>query len=253
MLFGIYGSLLIITQYLQNVRGYSAEVAGLLLLSMTVPTVIAAPTAGRIVGRVGARLPTLCGVGAIAIGLAILAVTTGQTIVFTLVGLAFVGVAGGLAVAPATSIAMGSIDPERSGMASGILSVQRALGSTAGFAIMGSILAATVAATLPSDFGHTLTNAAERNTAVQAVVKSAEPNGFVSLVGPSQPLPISVSQEQALLAEADSAFVAGIRLSMIPALMLVLAAFSVGFRVFPHGHRATEESETEEAEELDRG
>ncbi len=37
-------------------------------------------------------------------------------------------------------------------MASGIMSAQRALGSTAGFAIMGSVLAAVVAATLPAKF-----------------------------------------------------------------------------------------------------
>lgn len=251
VLFGIYGSLLIITQYLQNVRGYSAENAGLLLLAMTVPTVIAAPTAGRIVARVGARIPVLCGVASITTGLAVLALTTGGNIGFTLVGLALVGVAGGLAVTPATSIAMGSIEPERSGMASGILSVQRALGSTAGFAIMGSILAATVASVLPSDFASTLPSASERSAAVSAVVQSAEPNGFVALIGPSKPLPINVSQEQTLLAAADSAFVTGIRLAMAAGFVVTLFAFVVGFRVFPHGERATEESELDEAEALD--
>ena len=48
-----------------------------------------------------------------------------RLLVVTLVALAFLGTAAGTAVAAATTEAMGSIPPERSGMASGILSSQR--------------------------------------------------------------------------------------------------------------------------------
>jgi hypothetical protein len=80
-------------------------------------------------------------------------------------GLALVGGAGGLAVTPAKSVAMTLIPQDRSGMASGILSAQRALGSTAGFAIMGSVLAAVVALTLPGKFEPYLPNEQQRDDA----------------------------------------------------------------------------------------
>src|SRR5829696_3779838 len=40
ILFSVYGLLLVITQYLQNIRDYSPERAGVLLLAFTVPTII---------------------------------------------------------------------------------------------------------------------------------------------------------------------------------------------------------------------
>ncbi|OWY61507.1 hypothetical protein B7486_63425, partial [cyanobacterium TDX16] len=150
VLFAIYGTMLMITQYLQNVRGYSPQEAGFLLVSMTLPTVVSAPFVGRISARVGPRLPTLVAVSSVLVGTAVLALTTGGWIGLTCIGLAFVGVGGG-GVAAVTGIAMTSVSEDRAGMASGILSVQRALGSTAGFAIMGSILAAVVSLTLSSD------------------------------------------------------------------------------------------------------
>src|SRR5262245_37795706 len=77
-------------------------------------------------------------IGSVALGTGILAVSRADVLPVTLIGIAFVGISGGLGVASATSVAMGHIAPDRSGMASVILSVQRGLGSTAGFAIMGS-------------------------------------------------------------------------------------------------------------------
>ena len=55
-------------------------------------------------------------------------------------------------------------------MASGILSAQRALGSTAGFAIMGSVLALTVAAVLPNKLEPLVASPSARDQIVDQVV-----------------------------------------------------------------------------------
>ncbi len=55
VLFAVYGMLLIITQYFQNVEAYSPEKAGFLMLAFTLPTVVLSPLSGRIAGRVGGR------------------------------------------------------------------------------------------------------------------------------------------------------------------------------------------------------
>ena len=60
-LFCAYGTLLVITQYFQNVRDYSPEGAGLLLLSFSLPSMVFAPIAGRLAARFGGRRPALVG------------------------------------------------------------------------------------------------------------------------------------------------------------------------------------------------
>ena len=60
-LFCVYGTLFIITQYFQNVRTYSPERSGVLILAMTIPTIILSPLTGRVVAQRGARTPTLIG------------------------------------------------------------------------------------------------------------------------------------------------------------------------------------------------
>src|SRR5262249_19065830 len=72
-LFCVYGTLFIVTQYFQNVRAYSPEQTGFLMLAMTIPTVILSPLTGRVVSARGARLPTLFGLACAVFGTAIFA------------------------------------------------------------------------------------------------------------------------------------------------------------------------------------
>ncbi len=238
VMFCVYGTLLIVTQYFQNVRGHGPTLTGVLMISMTAPSIVAAPLAGRMVGRYGARLPTLLGVGSICIGTALLVVSTGGPIVWTLVGLALTGVAGSLAVAPATAIAMRAVPEARSGMASGIISVQRALGSTAGFAIMGSILAAVVSLTLPTTLAPDLPDRAELDRVVEVIVEDANPRAVTSLIGPGKPLPPEVDRDDRLVDAADEAFVAGLRAAWGLGFAAVAIAFVAGWVVFPRGRSA---------------
>jgi EmrB/QacA subfamily drug resistance transporter len=235
VMFCVYGTLLIVTQYFQNVRGHGPTLTGVLMISMTAPSIVAAPLAGRMVGRYGARLPTLLGVGSICIGTALLVVSTGGPIVWTLLGLSLTGVAGSLAVAPATAIAMRAVPEARSGMASGIISVQRALGSTAGFAIMGSILAAGVSLALPGALAPDLPDRAERDRVVEVIVEDANPRAVTSLIGPGRPLPREVDRDDRLVDAADEAFVTGLRAAWGLGFLAVAVAFVAGWAVFPRG------------------
>lgn len=248
VLFAIYGTLLLITQYLQNVRDYSPEQAGLLMISMTVPTVISAPLVGRLSARLGPRRPTLVAVGSVLVGTATLALTTGGWIGPTCIGLAFVGVGGG-GVAAVTGVAMTSVSEDRAGMASGILSVQRALGSTAGFAIMGSILAVTVSLTLPSELEPLISDEARREEVVETISDQANPRAMASLIGPKTSADERLDDE--LYAAADASFTDGIRYAEALAFLLVLGAFVFGFRTFPRSEAAAAAEEEAEAEVLE--
>jgi EmrB/QacA subfamily drug resistance transporter len=232
-LFCVYGTLFIITQYFQNVRAYSPEKAGFLLLAMTIPVIILSPLTGRVVAARGARTPTLIGLGCLAIGTGILAASNARILFVTLVALAFVGAASGLSVAAATSEAMGSIPPERSGMASGILSSQRAIGSTAGFAIIGSVFAVTISVVLPHDLERLIPDRARRDEVVDRVVDDANPQAVASLIGPGKPLPRNVAEDDAVRDAADDAFITGIRVAMLVAFVVALSSLGVGWLLFP--------------------
>ena len=244
IMFCIYGMLLVVTQYFQNVKDYSPVQAGLLLLAFTGPTIVLAPVAGRLAGRSGARRLVLVGMICLVLGMGWVAVGIGGPLVIIVVGLLLLGVASGFVVAPTTNLAMESIPPERAGMASGILSAQRALGSTAGFAVMGSILAGVVAATLPSGFAPYLAEP-ELSEAVDIVVEDANPRAVVSLIGPGKPLPDSIAETPELLAAADDSFVDGIRVALAVGGTLALVVLIIGFFVFPRGIKAQEAAAAE--------
>jgi len=244
VLFSIYGLMLVLTQYLQNVRDYSPERAGVVLLAFTGPMIVLSPVAGAMAAKDGGRRPTLVGVTSLILGLLVIFFGIGRPLILIVIGLLLVSVAAGLSLSPTTNVAMSSIPPDRAGMASGIMSAQRALGSTAGFAIMGSVLAAVVGSVLPAKFEPFLAEPA-RTAAVEAVVDDANPRAVVALIGPGKPLPDAVAARQELIDAADDAFADGIRAALVIGLVLSILVLVAGAKVFPKG--VTEER-TEVAE-----
>ncbi len=251
VLFCTYGTLLVVTQYFQNVRGYSAELTGLLLLSFSLPTIVMAPVAGRLAARFGGRRPTLAGIALVCLATATLAIGSGHDLGITVAGLLMVGLGAGLSVAPATAVAMASISPDRSGMASGILSAQRALGSTAGFAVMGSLLALVVSAQLPGNLEHVIPRAAERREVVRDVVDASNPQAVPSVIARAPSASSDISSRADIVAAADGAFDDGIRLAELAGLVLALAALVFGWFVFPRAVKREHEEELTEASDLE--
>ena len=233
VLFCVYGTLFVITQYFQNVRSYSPETTGLLILAYAVPSLILAPITGHLTAAHGGRGPALAGLGFAALASGILAASNASHLAITLLALAFMGTAAGFGVASTTSIAMVGIPPERSGMASGILSSQRALGSTAGFAIMGSVLAATVSISLPNRLEPLIPDQATRDEVVMEVADEANPQAVTSLIGPGEPLPDDVTEDDEILAETDDAFIAGIRVAMLVGFAVASSALVIAWFTFP--------------------
>jgi EmrB/QacA subfamily drug resistance transporter len=248
VLFCVYGLLMIITQYFQNVQDRSPEQTGVIMLAFTLPALILAPVAGNLAAKQGGRRPTLGGVAILALGMLTVAIGVGGPLAIVVAGLVLVGSAAGLAISPATNEAMSSIPADRAGMASGIMSAQRALGSTAGFAIMGSILAAVVASTLPARFEPYLSGQ-ELDDAVAVVVDDANPQAVVSIIGPGKPLPDDVAEEDELVQAADDSFVEGIRVALSVGLVLAVLVLIAGVIVFPKGAR-DEGDELAEAKQL---
>jgi len=248
VLFSVYGMLLLATQYLQNVRGYSAVQTGLMILPFSIGTTIFALVAGRLVGRFGARRPVLFGLAALICGLLALVASGSGSVPLVLVAFGLCGIGAGLSVTPVTTIAMTSVPPQRAGMASGIMSAQRAIGSTVGYAVLGSVLAAWLAATLDPDLTPVVPDAAERQEIAAAIVSSANPHAHVAEMVPRNPISHpDRALQRAIIDAADDDFVQGIRAGLLLAVVLLSLVLLAGWRGFPRGPGALEEAKHEEA------
>lgn len=245
--FSVYGMLLVVTQYLQNVKLYSPAMAGFLILPFSVTVFVLSPIAGNLVAKLGHRTPILLGSSGLFVGLALIFVGTSTSTVIVCIGLGAMGAGAALSLTPITALAMQTVPPERAGMASGIMSAQRALGSTVGFAVMGSILAVWLAATLPADLTPAIPDPGERAAVTNQIIAEADPNAYAAEIGPGRPIPTASTADQAeMAAAADSAFVAGIRVALALAAFLVLVAGVVGAILLPH--RRGDESEVDHEE-----
>lgn len=137
--------------YLQSVLGYSGVEAGLVVLSYTLPTIIAPPFAEKILARRGAEFIIPAGLFTIAAGFLLFhtAVSSGHAGWLTLLpGCIIAGSGLGLTNTPVTNTATASLPPERAGMASGMEFSARMISLALNIAIMGFILAKSVSATI---------------------------------------------------------------------------------------------------------
>ena len=246
VLFAVYGMLLVITQFLQNVRGFSPTDAGLLLLPYSASVTLVSLRAGRLVASVGSRRLILAGLTAQIVGFAVLIAGLHGNTAVVVVGLVFVGVGSALCLTPITSLAMTAAPAERAGMASGIMSAQRALGSTVGFAVLGSILAAALTVTLSAHLASALPDATERKEVAATIIGNANPRAYTAEIGPGRPIQhLDPATQKAILAAADGDFVEGIRFSLAAAMVFLALVLAAGFAWFPRGKGSIADAERE--------
>jgi EmrB/QacA subfamily drug resistance transporter len=141
------GFLFVITLYLQQVRGDSPLRAGLSLLPAMLVMAVAAPVAGQVTGRYGARVPLVASGALIAAGMAmLLGLAPGTSYAWILVALAVTGAGLGLVNPPITNIGVSGMPPAQAGVASAVISATRQVGSVLGVAVMGDLVATGVSA-----------------------------------------------------------------------------------------------------------
>ncbi|MFF1476990.1 MFS transporter [Streptomyces sp. NPDC058301] len=149
---GTGGLLLVLTQYLQFVLGYSPVEAGLAFLPLAV-TALAGNTVGaRMAAKVGNRWLVLAGMLTMASSFALLTTVTADS-GFTVpaVALGLLGLGAGLAMPAAVGALMGTIPADKAGVGSALNDTIQQAGTALGIAILGSMLSSGFAAEMPSD------------------------------------------------------------------------------------------------------
>jgi len=140
-LFGLYGSIFLLTFYLQQVNGLSTTETGVRFLALNVSIMVFSYVASVIAAKFGSKLPILIGSPASAVGLFALAqLEPGSSFGEYWWSMALLGAGVSLVGAPATVALLSSVRPEQAGTASGVSNTFRQVGSVFGVALTGTLL-----------------------------------------------------------------------------------------------------------------
>lgn len=127
-------------QYLQDQLGYSAVEAGLMILPVTAPMAVFSPLSGGLIARLGPRATMTAGMLAGIAGLLLQAIAEDADAYGPLLpGFVLFGVAIALVYAPMSTAAMAAMPAEKSGIASGVLAMNRVLAGALLLAVAGSV------------------------------------------------------------------------------------------------------------------
>ncbi len=217
--FSLFGSLFLLTQYLQSVHGYSPLKAGAVVIPQAAMMMMMAPLSTVFVRRVGNKL-------VVGFGLVLVALSLGafgflsidaplwEILIITLL----MGVGMGNVMAPATDSIMGSLPRAKAGVGSAMNDTTRQTGGAIGVAVLGSILA--------SKF-HSSVSSAAAAAHLPAKVTSAIHTDIGSALSVSH-TPTGAPFASTITAIARHSFVTSFHLaSFVGAAVILLAAAGV--------------------------
>ncbi|MGI8752696.1 MAG: MFS transporter [Acidimicrobiales bacterium] len=143
---GTLGLLFLLTLYLQTVQHRSALAAGVAVLPLFAPLSVLAPIGGRLTARLGAKVPMAIGLVAAGVGVALLARLQPHSAYLTLLPAMLAwGVGLGLLTPAVVAAAVGAVDADRAGLASGVNNTFRQAGGAIGIAAFGALAGAPTA------------------------------------------------------------------------------------------------------------
>jgi MFS transporter, DHA2 family, methylenomycin A resistance protein len=134
------GLLFVGTLYLQDVRGCSPLVAGLLVLPLAVPLVALAPVSGRLTAARGPRLAVAAGCAIALTGpLFLLGLSSAAGTGWLVVAFGLLGCGAGLVTASVVAAVVRATPSDRSGLATGMSNTARQTGTATGVAFFGAV------------------------------------------------------------------------------------------------------------------
>ncbi|WP_405529637.1 DHA2 family efflux MFS transporter permease subunit [Streptomyces avidinii] len=144
MFLGMFGSIFLLSQFLQGVAGYSPTEAGLRMLPWTGMPMIVAPLAGILSDRIGGRPVVAAGLAFQALGLGWFAAILSADVSYAaqLPPLILSGIGMALYFAPAANVLMSTVAPADQGKASGTNNALREVGGALGVAVLASVFSA---------------------------------------------------------------------------------------------------------------
>jgi DHA2 family multidrug resistance protein len=138
---GMFGGMLVLPLFLQNLRGLGAAESGLILISQVLPMTVVMPVVGRLVDKLGARFMILLGLPLLALTtwqMGALDLTTSDTTIK--LWLAARGCAMGVVMMPSMTAGLSGVPMHLMSRASAMTNVMRQVFGAFGTAIVVTIL-----------------------------------------------------------------------------------------------------------------
>src|SRR6478609_9564936 len=144
----LFGTLFLLTQYLQSVLDYSTVKAGAVLLPQAAVLMIFAPLSNVWVQRFGSKVVVTTGLLVVTASLALFGVLRADTGTLVVIGVTvLLGLGMAKVLAPCTDSIMGSLPRAKAGVGSAVNDTTRQMGGAVGVAVFGSIMASHFAST----------------------------------------------------------------------------------------------------------
>jgi EmrB/QacA subfamily drug resistance transporter len=228
--FAMFGSIFLLTQYLQFTLGYTPLESGIRMLPYAATMMVVAPTSARVAERFGSKFTVAAGLLLAALGLLLM---TGLQVDSDYADIAwrFVILAAGmgLVMAPATDSVMGSLPLAKAGVGSAVNDTTRQVGGALGVAIIGSV----VSSVYGSKVGDFLAGTSAPASAVDAAKNSLGGAFGVAQELARQPVPNAKEMAAALTETANTAFVDAFHWGTIVGAAVLVVAAAVVLRWLP--------------------
>ena len=136
----VFSMFFFLTQYLQNLHGYSAVRTGLAFLPMSFGIMVSAISTARVLQRIGIKVPLTVGPTMALAGLIWLTQLTPTSGYGSVIGpLLLIALGMGQCFVPLTVTAISGVAPNEAGLASALLNTGQQVGGALGLSILGTI------------------------------------------------------------------------------------------------------------------
>ncbi len=203
---------------LQQIQGYSPVMAGLALLPTIILITFLSGRGGSIADKIGPRIPMIVGPIIVAIGMALLSMmgTEASYVRDILPGLLLQGLGMALVIAPLTKTAL-AVEPQFSGVASGVNNAVSRVSALMAVAVLGAVLISAFAGQLANE----LTDSGLSSGKQQAILDQTDHLGAIEAPDQFDP-----SEAEAAEVAVKNSFSDAFRMTMI--LGSILAFLSAG-------------------------
>jgi EmrB/QacA subfamily drug resistance transporter len=219
----IFAMLLYLVLYIQDTLAYSPFQTGLRLLVISGGILLTSTASGRLTEHVSVRW--LIGPGLLIVGAGLLlmrGLTASSSWTHLIAGFIIAGIGVGLINPPLASTAVGVVEPQRAGMASGINSTFRQVGIATGIALLGTLFANRVHDQIVSRLA-VVPGAGSHINTVAAGLRSGQIGHVIASLPPQLRGPVGVAARGAFTNGLDLILLVGAVIALVSGVIALLA------------------------------
>src|SRR3712207_5695763 len=212
------GSLYFLPFLMMQVHGYSAFVAGTVFLPFVAMALLLGRLSGRICARFGAKIPLVVASLAAAVGFLLFAlpgVEHGSYWTSFFPAMVVQGFGMALVITPLTTVALGSVEGERSGLASGVNNAVARVAGLLAVAVLGVVVYGAFSANLDARL-----DSMNLSGEVRSELEAAK----ADLRATKAPEGVSAGAKAQIESAVNESFIAGFRTVMLVCVGLALAS-----------------------------